>query len=196
MSRRYYGSRGGKYSIQTTSFYREWDSPIEARSTIPVNEEPHPEIGEIGKGIQIVPATDVMGNRKVKNFTIKLTAIGNEWPLIGCLIYLPEGTVPGDIGGALNSQSIYEPNQNVITSFVIPATCERDSNGIPFSESYSNAINIFTPLSRNLSSGDMIILLLSTTKDINCGDGVPDPETGLAQDKFSIQGAVTYSIKY
>lgn len=176
--RSYYTKRGGKYSNETMCFNAQVTSNVDGG--VPFSEDP----------IVLVPATNVMGNRKVKNFTVKVTANFNDDVIIGVLAYVPEGTtmskplVSGDI------QSLYEPNQNVIATFVIPPNCVRSPNGDLTSASAPTQIVVSNRLARNLNTGDTICLCLISPNGLTAGDG-----SGTAPP-CTICGTVNYAIKY
>lgn len=126
----------------------------------------------------IVPEVTSYGKRKVKNFTISLCADNTDTPLLCCLVYVPQGTSASTLNTNSNTSgesgelvaSMYEPNQNVITSFVINA---QDTN-VTLRKSF---------LARNLDSGDKIQLLVKNyvaTTDTN----------------IKVLGTVSYAIKY
>ena len=194
--RTYYRSRIGKYSNETTAINIEATQNVEANFTFPQNEEPDPATGTLVKGSLIVPATTLQGNRKVKNITLKLTATGNESPIVGALVYVPEGTVPSDLSTSLHSQSLYEPNQNVILSFLLPPSCDRDPTGGVTTYFTPPATTVSTKLARNLSAGDMIVLVFSAPNGINAGDGTLNVDTGRTADPMHIFGTANFAIKY
>ena len=96
--RSYYPRRGGKYSNETVCFNQGVTESVDAG--VPFTEDP----------LVIVPATNVLGNRKVKNFTIKVTANLNDDAIIGVLAYVPEGTTMSTPLVAGTTQSLYEPS--------------------------------------------------------------------------------------
>lgn len=166
--RRYYGK--SKYSNETTFF--DFTKPATAwgrGTSFPVD-------GDTGfLGIPIVSSTNVYGTRKVKNFDISLTTTDLSSPLVGALVYLPEGTqtshfVLGDL-----RNSLYEPNQNVICQFMIPANGPQNAPQIT---------RIRSRLARNMDSGDSIVMLFG-----NIGE-IP------AESQFEIAGTVNYAIKF
>lgn len=111
-----------------------------------------------------IPATQILGTRKVKNFTLTLAHSGTPTMtdniLFFALIYVPEGTTPNQIhfGSTwdqqnptiLSTTSFYEPNQNIILQGFI------DSHQV---------YRFKTRLARNLNSGDMIVLAWAPFKD-------------------------------
>ena len=176
--RSYYNRRGGKYSNETICFNTQITQSVDGG--IPFTQDP----------IVVVPATHVLGNRKVKNFTIKVTANLNDDVIIGVLAYVPEGTtmssplVTGDV------QSLYEPNQNVIATFVIPPNCTRGSDGALGTASAPTQIVVSNRLARNLNTGDTICLSLISPNGITAGDGTGD------SPPCTVIGTVNYAIKY
>lgn len=103
----------------------------------------------------IVPATDVQGTRKVKYFDLTFCAAGSDTPVASggftyALVFVPEGYEYNHISIPLTgaSSSIYEPSQYVISQGVL------DFSGGP--------LHFRSPLSRNLNSGDRIVLVLSS----------------------------------
>ena len=197
--RSYYRSRVNKYSNETMALNVQSTSTVTAGFTFPQSDNPDPTIGEIKKGILVVPATTIMGNRKVKNFTMKLSARGNESPIIGALVYVPEGTQPSDLTTQLFTQSLYEPNQNVIMTFLLQPSCDRDANGYVNKMFTPPTTTVTSRLARNLSSGDSIILVMAAIDDINAGDGSRlDPEVpdSPSHDPLAITGTINFAIKY
>lgn len=106
----------------------------------------------------LVSSTGIGGMRKTKNFTLTISVENFDQPLLFALVYVPQGTVPSimNVGGDVNredpnnefitSVSLYEPNQNVILTGVIPA-----GQTAPVVKS--------TRMARNLNSGDSIYLV-------------------------------------
>ena len=186
--RNYYGysykPRSAKYSNETVSFNVDLTDDVAQNTNFP-HEQGHPA------GIPIVAPTNVFGNRKVKNFTIKVTANGNDDQIFGALVYVPEGTQPSDMQVGGPAQSMYEPNQNVITTFVIPPNSFRNANGNIQMMSAPTQIVVNSKLARNLNTGDMIMMILSSPNGLVAGTGVDDnPEP------VNISGIVNYAIKF
>ena len=176
--RSYYTRRSGKYSNETVCFNATVTSNVNAGTALTTNPIP------------IVPATTVLGNRKVKNFTIKVTSNLNDAPIIGVLSYIPEGTLMNTPLVTGPNQSLYEPNQNVIATFVIPPNCTRNADGSLGSFGAPTQIVVSNRLARNLASGDSLQLALVCPTLLTAGDGTGDtPEC-------NIVGTVNYSIKY
>ena len=98
--------------------------------------------------VTIVPPTTTEGMRKVKNFTVNLIpASDDQMAVWWALVYVPEGTLAGSLNFSNPSASFYEPNQFVITCGI--------------SDASAGPVRFYTPLSRNLNSGDSISLLVS-----------------------------------
>ena len=147
MPRRYFRRRyshKNKYSVERTSGFTDstqnW-TQIPASNTTIQNYQ---------TSIGIVPATDVQGMRKVKNFTLTFGKLGTaNQPLYYALVYTPGGTALNNINypavGA--SVSMYEPNQYVISSGLL--TFE------------GGPLRIRSRLARNLNSNDSINLILA-----------------------------------
>lgn len=196
--RRSYRRGGGKYSNETVTFSLGQDEDVTAAgSTWPTDDSPGE--GDIPKGILVVPATNLMGNRKVKNFTIKVTGQNLNTAIYGALVYVPEGTTPSNLGTNSQYKSLYEPNQNVITQFVIPPNCNRTTTTPHYLINVQSPqiINVTNRLARNLSSGDMIVLLFSNSGPLYAGDGTHvNSTTGLTDAPAEIYGSVNYAIRY
>lgn len=196
--RSYYRGKTAKYSNETVCVNAIATGLVNAGATFPQNPNPSPGTGEIKKGILVVPSTTLMGNRKVKNFTLKIVSRGNESPIIGALVYLPEGTSPSDLSSQLSTQSLYEPNQNVIMTFMIPPSCERNAQGYVLDTYTPPTVTVSNRLARNLSSGDSVVLVFTAVDDINAGDGSArseDPDSP-TKDPLTISGTVNFAIKY
>lgn len=176
---RYY--QGAKYSNETIAFNVGTVTNTVAGTAFPWTE------GEPSQcGVTIVPATNVLGNRKVKNFQIKITCTGNDNPIIGCLVYVPEGTNVSKPLVTGMSQSLYEPNQNVISSFVIPAQCERDAQADITDFNSPVVVNVSSRLARNLNTGDQIKLIFAAPNALRASETAPS----------CISGTVNFAIKY
>lgn len=107
--------------------------------------------------IGMIPATTIMGTRKCKNFTLTLSTVPLV-PFLFALVYVPEGTSPGDISLPTTNTpvSLYEPNQNVIMSGM-------------FGGPYSNITRFKSRLARNLNSGDNIYFIIKPVQDYDEG---------------------------
>lgn len=118
--------------------------------------------------VPIVSPTTTEGVRKVKNFTVNLAPQTDEqFAVFWALVYVPEGTQ----ASALNitgSGTLYEPNQFVINCGMSDPT--------------AGPIRFFTPLSRNLNSGDGVYLVLAPTPT--------------ATPALTVQGIARYAIAY
>jgi len=115
--------------------------------------------GEISTGegtdanIIVVPAADLQGMRKVKHITISMsgsyggsTAAGNFY---WALVYVPAGTSPNTL--TTTGTNLYEPNQFVMNCGI----CDTDAG----------PIRIGSPVSRNLNSGDSIVLVIKAPQN-------------------------------
>ena len=129
------------------------------------------------RGYSIVPPTDVYGTRKVKNIDISLTTDLLSAPLVCALVYCPEGTLASTFSLGEGTSSLYEPNQNIIGQFVIPANGEANAPQIT---------RFKTRLARNLDSGDTIVLIFGSLTGISAN----------AETPVRIAGTVNYAIKY
>ena len=96
----------------------------------------------------IVPPTEVGGMRKVKNITIQLSYDGklnesfSDNRILWAIVYVPKGSEPGYFNEG--NGILYSPPQFIMAS------------GIYDTDQPGNGSRIFTPLSRNLNSGDGI----------------------------------------
>lgn len=139
MGRRYYRRRyynRDKYSIEQT-----------AGTIGPTGE------GVTDANIVIVPSVLTQGMRKVKHITISMSGSYSGTAAAGSLywaiVYVPQGTTPNTI--QTNSTEMYNPNQFVMNCGVIDVD--------------AGPIRISSPLSRNLNSGDSIVLLIKSTEN-------------------------------
>ena len=123
---------------------------------------------QLSKYFIIVPPTDVGGMRKVKNITIQL-AFDKEYldtstnpptinvtednRILWAIVYVPRGSNPGSI--RIENGILYSPPQFIMSS------------GIYDTEQPGNSSRIFTPLSRNLNSGDGIAFVYLPMKDLH-----------------------------
>ena len=108
--------------------------------------------GEEGTSrVEIVPGTDVEGMRKVKHLTVSLATETDAGAFFWALVYVPQGTVPGNISVNVGTGTagMYEPNQ-----FVLNCGCIDPAAG---------PIRFSSPVSRNLNDGDAIYLLVRNT---------------------------------
>ena len=159
MRRRYYGRRRSynrdKYSIEHTGVTVPGYT-AESTNGWTVYEATSSTAQSIQRAETIVPATSIQGMRKVKHLTISLTTFqeGSTPGILYALVYVPEGydpqpfTIPNT---STVSASLYSANQYIMSSGII------DFNAGPQ--------RISSRLSRNLNSGDRIMLLFSTVSD-------------------------------
>ena len=103
----------------------------------------------------VVPPTDIGGMRKVKNISIQLSFSSayfdtqeevlkytENQQILWAIVYVPKGSEPGTLNEA--NGIFYSPPQFIMAS------------GIYDTNQPGNGSRIFTPLSRNLNSGDGI----------------------------------------
>lgn len=121
----------------------------------------------------LIPSVANQGTRKVKNFDLQFMYETLPFPVAFALVYVPEGQDPSSLtlsaGG--NPASLYEPNQNVIMSGILPPSA-------------TNTIHYRTRLARNLNSGDTIQIIL---RSIAAADGAAD---------FGFYVQLNYAIAY
>lgn len=179
---RRYRSAATKYSNETVSFNYGSNETVPAGTTVPYENEP-----PTSRGVTIVAPTEILGNRKCKNFTIKVTANGNNEQIFGALVYVPEGTIASPLAVTGQAQSIYEPNQNVICTFIIPPNCIKNpSTGELVTSSAPTQITVNSPLARNLNTGDKIVLLFAAPQNLYA--------TGTSV--LNVSGTVNFAIKF
>lgn len=133
----------------------------------------------------MVGSASIGGMRKCKNFTLSVNCSDFDQPIWFALVYVPEGTQFGtlNLGGLDNpdnqnqnyvtTMTLYEPNQNVILTGIIP------------SHQTANQVKI-SRMARNLNSGDCIFLLWRTTTQ----------SAGLAAGAVNITANLDYCISY
>ena len=127
-----------KYSVEQTGF----TGALPAEATNGLRQQ----------AVVVVPAAALQGMRKVKHLTISLTETGAEaWVLYWALVFVPAGyqvnplfATAGEVSG-----SLYEPNQFVMNAGIVDPT--------------AGPIRFRSPVSRNLSSGDQIYLVIGST---------------------------------
>lgn len=137
-TRRYYRRRPYKtvkYSNETSSISDDVSVPVIGK------DKPLTTVNSL-----LAINSNIQGMRKVKNFTLHIDT-NCPVPLYFALIYVPQGTSPGNInvGTVQNPVSFYEPNQNVILSGI----CRTESPQLTFR----------SRLARNLNSGDSIAII-------------------------------------
>jgi hypothetical protein len=144
-----------RYSNETVSFTTGPGATIAQANTV---------------SVVMVKATETQGVRKMKNPTLKFTCTPTDplVPILWALVYIPEGFPDTALKlrfGASPDEpsSIFEPNQNVMISGILPAI------GTSGTETFRSR------LARNIQSGDKIVLLFlnpmadaSVTVGINC----------------------------
>ena len=98
---------------------------------------------------QVVPDSAIQGMRKVKHLTVSLgdNTTGSIC-LYWALVYVPQGTSPSPLN-LTGGTGMYEPNQFVMNCGVLDLT--------------AGPARIYSPVSRNLNSGDKVFLILANT---------------------------------
>ena len=72
----------------------------------------------------------------------------DQAPIFWALVYVPEGTQPGSLNLVSPTATLYEPNQFVMNCGISDPT--------------AGPIRFYSPLARNLNSGDTINLLVAS----------------------------------
>ena len=99
--------------------------------------------------VSVVPPVDFQGMRKVKHLTCTISPQSSATAgFVWALFYLPAGMTPPGFSSAAGSPLV-EPNQYVMNAGIF-------SSG-------SGPIRVSSPVSRNLNSGDQVILMLRAT---------------------------------
>ena len=121
--------------------------------------------------VNVVEATNIQGTRKAKHFELTFSVADIDDPIAYALVFVPEGYTANAIRVPAPNyyMTLYEPAQYVISQGVL------DFSGGP--------CRIRTPLSRNLNSGDKIVLILA----------VPSAETSEAVS-INMYATVKYAI--
>ena len=145
--RRYYKRTGSrdKYSICQSNYISE---PFNSWTTI----EPGSEFEQASQQatVVVVPSTGIQGMRKVKHITVTLSS-NTTFPVFYAIIYVPEGYEPQSLH--IPAAGAYVPNY-LANQFVM------SSGVIDFD---AGPTRIRSPISRNLNSGDRVLLILATT---------------------------------
>ena len=97
----------------------------------------------------VVADTAIQGMRKVKHLTVSLASSeGGEGDAYSywCLVYVPQGTAP-NLMNITGTTGMYEPNQFVMNCGVADFS--------------AGPVRFRSPISRNLNSGDKIVLIMS-----------------------------------
>lgn len=115
--------------------------------------------------LTIVPPANIEGMRKVKNISIQLSfdatytnptdgtiTITEDQRILWAIVYVPKGSEPGTLSNKLGV--FYTPPQFIMSS------------GIYDTNQPGNTSRIFTPLSRNLNSGDGIAFVFYPLKTL------------------------------
>ena len=97
----------------------------------------------------VVPDSSIQGMRKVKHLNVSLaaeeTGEGDAFSY-WCLVYVPQGT-PVNTMNIIGTAGMYEPNQFVMNCGVADFS--------------AGPVRIHSPVSRNLNSGDKIVLIMT-----------------------------------
>jgi len=118
--------------------------------------------------VDVVAPTTVEGMRKVKHLTVSCVSGGaNTYGLLWALFYLPAGMTPPGFNAITGP--LIEPNQFVLNAGMI------DHDAGP--------IRISSPVSRNLNSGDRIVLLVRAIANATFSI----PLTGLVRYAITLQ---------
>ena len=97
--------------------------------------------------VEIVPGTDVEGMRKVKHLTVTVAPeMTDGSSFYWAIVYVPQGTTPGNINVTATGAGMYEPNQFVMNCGIV-------SSG-------AGPIRFSSPVARNLNDGDGIYMLI------------------------------------
>ena len=104
----------------------------------------------------VVPDTGVQGMRKVKHLTVSAaanfsTAGDPHVDMFWALVYVPQGTNPSTLSVS-GTTGMYEPNQFVMNCGVWDFS--------------AGPCRISSPVSRNLNSGDRIVLIVANPQAI------------------------------
>lgn len=132
--------------------------------------------------IGFIAPTNVLGTRKVKNFTLSIFT-NSPQPFFFALVYVPQGTNTNNINfgttivdNIVTPLSLYEPNQNVIISGLVGGGDD------PTNLSGNKVERFKSRLARNLNSGDSIVLVFRPVADTPVG--------------CLIQASLSYAIAY
>ena len=101
--------------------------------------------------VEVVPASEIEGMRKVKHLTVSCSAEVDTGSFYWALVYVPQGTTPGNITVNIvtGTGGMYEPNQFVMNCGVVDPS--------------AGPIRFSSPVARNLNDGDSIYLLVRNT---------------------------------
>ena len=103
--------------------------------------------------VEVVPASEIEGMRKVKHLTVSCSAEVDTGSFYWALVYVPQGTTPGNITVNIvtGTGGMYEPNQFVMNCGVVDPS--------------AGPIRFSSPVARNLNDGDSIYLLVRNTNN-------------------------------
>ena len=98
----------------------------------------------------VVPSTAIQGMRKVKHLTVSVAAADDVLQTAyWALVYVPQGTTP-NLLNTTGTTGMYEPNQFVMACGVVDYS--------------AGPLRFHCPISRNLNSGDSIVLIMTNNK--------------------------------
>ena len=150
MPRKYYKRtyNKDKYSIEITNFRTD-----QVSNWTSITGDGSDTADSFQSNYVIVPASDTQGMRKVKHLTISIgnTVANANAPIYYAIVYVPQGTDPLPIRTPLTGVSC---NAYVANQFVM--SC----GSVDFD---AGPTRIYTRISRNLNSGDRIMLVLAST---------------------------------
>ena len=103
--------------------------------------------------VEIVPASEIEGMRKVKHLTVTVASESDAGAFYWAIVYVPQGTTASNlnVNRVTGSTGMYEPNQ-----FVMNCGCIDPAAG---------PIRFTSPVSRNLNDGDSIYLCVRNTNN-------------------------------
>ena len=131
--KKYYRGNRDKYSVEQQAGQLDIPAAAQAYATV-------------------VPSTAIQGMRKVKHLTISVAGDESSSSMTPpsssywALVYVPQGTQPNTMN-LTGTTGMYEPNQFVMNCGVFDFS--------------AGPTRIRSPLSRNLNSGDSIVLIMS-----------------------------------
>lgn len=130
------------------------------------SKPPEGDLPTVNFGLPIINPTSIQGIRKMKNLTITFTS-RTQSLYFYAIIYVPQGQSVSLISlpDSGTAEDVYPANQYVLSSGWLSFT--------------GGPCRIFTPLARNLNSGDTIFLVLATVN-------APDEEMVFAEVQYAI----------
>ena len=100
--------------------------------------------------VEIVPASEIEGMRKVKHLTVSLATEVDQGAFYWAIVYVPHGTTASNLNVNIvtGTTGMYEPNQFVMNCGVIDPS--------------AGPIRFTSPVSRNLNDGTLSIFASAT----------------------------------